>query len=157
MESTTSEFHCTLFTSASSPGLEGGRWILQYFAFRRIRLQQRGAAPHQSQKMVVVKQFPYPKLTVVNPEEYTARNTSITYLVSSYLVTQLYLVDSFATVALFLYEEEMLIVSGVDISCSGMRLRRTSWTAVTTWPGCWPAPSSSSPCRSPAAPSMTSY
>ena len=77
--------------------------------------------------------------------------------ISSYLVTQLYLVDSFATVALFLYEEEMLIVSGVDISCSGMRLRRTSWTAVTTWPGCWPAPSSSSPCRSPAAPSMTSY
>ena len=51
---------------------------MQYFAFRRIRLQQqRGAAPHQSQKMVVVKQFPYPKLTVVNPEEYTARNTSI--------------------------------------------------------------------------------
>ena len=48
--------------------------------------------------MVVAKQFPYPKLTVVNPEEYTAR-------IVRYLVTQLYLVDSFAAVSLFLYVE----------------------------------------------------
>ena len=41
--------------------------------------------------MVVAKQFPYPKLTVVNPEEYTAR-------IVRYLVTQLCLVDSFAAV-----------------------------------------------------------
>ena len=48
--------------------------------------------------MVVAKQFPYPKLTVVNPEEYTAR-------IVRYLVTQLCLVDSFAAVLLFLYVE----------------------------------------------------
>ena len=55
--------------------------------------------------MVVAKQFPYPKLTVVNPEEYTAR-------IVRYLVTQLCLVDSFATVSLFLYVE-----AGCNVYC----------------------------------------
>ena len=55
--------------------------------------------------MVVAKQFPYPKLTVVNPEEYTAR-------IVRYLVTQLYFVDSFATVSLFLYVE-----AGCNVYC----------------------------------------